>query len=94
MDSDTQVNVLPAEEANPRYFNVTDFPPEKLEVTIDHKRTVRVQGEHLTNCFHTGDSKSVDQTVKIRVQTKNPPNLRLFIRGGLVCQKIRKSWVA
>merc|ERR1711879_251989 len=48
MDSDSAVNVLPADEANPRFFNVTDFPAEKLEVTIDHKRTVRVQGEHTT----------------------------------------------
>jgi len=41
-------NIVSADQANPRYFNVEGIPPENIEVTINHQRLVRIQGELIT----------------------------------------------
>lgn len=41
-------NIVSADQANPRYFNIEGIPPENIEVTINHQRLVRIQGELIT----------------------------------------------
>lgn len=45
MDSEVSANIVPADQANPRYFNIEGIPPQNIEVTIDQEGLVRIQGE-------------------------------------------------
>jgi len=45
MDSEVSANIVPADQANPRYFNIEGIPPRNIKVTIDQDGLVRIQGE-------------------------------------------------
>jgi len=45
MDNEVSANIVPADQANPRYFNIEGISPQNIEVTIDKEGLVRVQGE-------------------------------------------------